>query len=165
MRTRSRRKPAGISLVEAMVAIGVLAVVIPLAMAALAKAGDIGSSARAETRAPTIAERCLGELEAARQGDSFHFEPLAAGQAFPAGGVWALAFDPDGELLGKLSAAQYEQGLARIGGAEVGYVARLSGSRVDVEPEDVLTITVQVEYPAAQPASRRDVLAFHTKLP
>ena len=56
----------GISLVETMVSIGVLAVVAPLAIAALLRGGEGGAVARAETRAPVIVESCLGEIKTAR---------------------------------------------------------------------------------------------------
>jgi transcriptional regulator GlxA family with amidase domain len=46
----------------------VLAVAVPLGLAAMAKAGMSGAAARAETRAPAMAERCLLELREARRG-------------------------------------------------------------------------------------------------
>ena len=158
------RAAAGASLVEAMVAVGVLAVTGPLVMAALARAGDGARAARAESRAPAIAEQCLDELRAARRGRSRHFGPLAAGLEFPQDGVMALAFGTDGALLGPLEAGLYRQGLATMEGGEARYVARLSGARTDGQPGRLLTVTVRVEYPAVQPAARRQVVEFHGML-
>ncbi|BCX48510.1 hypothetical protein HAHE_24180 [Haloferula helveola] len=159
---RPTSRPSGVSLLETVIAIGVLAIVIPLALAAMGKAGDTGGTARAESRAPAIAEWCLMELEAARKGESPVLDEIEADQAFPsAGQVIALAFDREGELISDLNGAEYEDGINKLEGERIFYIATLSG-----RPEDTgVTITVKVEHPAVLPAERRDSVAFHTILP
>ncbi len=162
---KSRRHflpPSGVSLLETVIAVGVIAVAVPLALSAIGGAGVAGVSARAETRAPGIAEWCRIELEAARRGESEELPAITADQAFPAGGeVLALGFDREGGLLGRIESDDYQQGVERIGEADVFYIASLSG-----RPDDSgVVVTVDIEYPAVRPAERRDSVAFHTILP
>lgn len=156
------RAPSGVSLLETVIAVAVIAVAVPLALAAVGRAGVTGAAARAETRAPGVAEWCRVELEAARRGRSGVLPPIAGDVALPAGGeALALAFDREGSLLGRVSAEDYEQGVDRIQDDSVAYVASLSGR---AEPGGVV-VTVRVEYPAARPVGRRDAVSFHTILP
>lgn len=163
MRTRDRsRIPAGVSLLEAVIAVGVMAVAVPLALSAIGSAGVVGVSARAETRAPGIADWCRIELEAARRGESQVLPPILAREAFPGGDeVMALAFDREGALLGRVASDDFQAGIDRLGDDRVFFLAALSG-----RPNDSgVVVTVKVEYPAARPAERRDAVAFHTILP
>lgn len=163
MKTRRRsRLPAGVSLLEAVIAVGVMAVAVPLALSAIGSAGIVGVSARAETRAPGIADWCRIELEAARRGESLVLPPITAQQAFPGGDeVLALAFDREGALLGSVESDDFEAGIDRLGSEQVFFLAALSG-----RPDDSgVVVTVNIEYPAARPAERRDAVAFHTILP
>lgn len=157
----SRTRP-GVSLIETVLAVGVLAVAVPLGLAAMVKAGESANDARSETRAPAIAERCLAELCAARRGLSPHFPELARGMDFPGGDeVLALAFARDGRLLGALESDGYALGVDEIDDAAVDYVAVVSG-RLE---ENAVTVTVAVEHPAIRPAGDRDAVTFHTRLP
>ncbi len=110
MRTRRRsRLPAGVSLLEAVIAVGVMAVAVPLALSAIGSAGILGVSARAETRAPGIADWCRIELEAARRGESQVLPMIIADEAFPGGDqVLALAFDREGALLGGVESDDFD---------------------------------------------------------
>ncbi len=169
------RKPtsslhSGASLVEIMVSIGVLAVVAPLALAAMLQAGEGGSTSRAETRAPLIVENCMSELDLARRGISKNLPPLQAGQPFGSGEVLCLAFGPDGKLLGKVEGATYDHGIDRINQEDVNFLVRLSGAEdesrgksTDFPP--MLTVKVAIERPAAAPSNRRKTMSFYTKLP
>lgn len=162
-----RLRASGISLVETIVSMGVLAVVIPLVLAAILKAGVTGSSARAETRAPAIADFCMLELRAAREGTSEYFPKIEVGQDFGNGGSFVgLGFGRDGAVLGDVSQAQFDGGLAELEDEPIYYVARISGN-VDTTSQDLdlVTITVDVEYPATKSSDKRSKVSFHTKLP
>lgn len=165
----SRKSARGSSLVEAVIAVGVLAVAVPLVFAALAEAGKSGSSAQAETRATWIVRDCLREIEASRDGRPQYFPATATGQTFPpAGEVWALAFSSDGSNLGKLSKTQYDRGLKEIGGRPVRYIAVLeatSGTPLPTDATPMLDARISVEYPASASAARRNQLDFHTRIP
>jgi hypothetical protein len=162
-----RRWRRGVSLVETMVAIGVLALVGPLAVAALLKSGEGGAAARAETRSAVIVEQCLAELKNARSGGSQHLPALQPGMAFGGNEVLCLAFGRDGSLIGRVSGAEYDAGHGRSGNQDVSYLARLEGSldsqRTGYPP--LLTVTLSIEYPAVAPGDRRRRMEFHTKLP
>jgi len=153
----------GISLVETVVAMGVLAVAVPLALAAMTKAGAAGSTARAETRAPAIAERCLFEVKAARRGESGVLDPLQPAISFPtAGEVLVLGFSQEGRLLGQVESGSYEEGVGeKIDGESVDYLATIKGRFEDPG----VTVTVRVEHPAVRRESQRSGVSFHTKLP
>ncbi|MGE9271112.1 MAG: type IV pilus modification PilV family protein [Verrucomicrobiales bacterium] len=155
--------PAGVSLVETILAVGVLAVIIPLALGAMTAAGKVGSSARAETRAPALAERCLLEVKSAREGNSEVLPNLVGLASFPASGeVLALAFSREGRLLGPVEATSYESGVREeMDGERVTYLARVAG-RFD---DPGVTLTVEIEHPAVRGQEDRDRLSFHTRLP
>jgi prepilin-type N-terminal cleavage/methylation domain-containing protein len=155
-------KARGFSLLETVIAISVLAIAVPLALVAVTRAGVTGAAARAETRAPAIAEWCRLEMEAARSGRSAVLPKLPADADFPAGGaVLALAFDGEGALIGAVAAEDFRKGVERVGDARPMYLAALSGR---TGPGGVV-VTVRVEYPAARPEDRRDGVSFHTILP
>lgn len=162
-RVPSQKFRSGVSLVETVVAMGVLAIAVPLALAAMSKAGTVGSSARAETRAPAIAERCLLEVKAARRGESEVLPVLQPAVSFPGGGeVLVLGFSREGRLLGEVDAESFESGVRdELDGETVNYVASISG-RFD---NPGVTLTVRVEHPAVQKRGKRSGVSFHTKLP
>lgn len=156
----------GISLVETIVSVGVLAVVIPMVLAAILTAGESGRSARAETRAPAIADYCMVEIRAAREGRSSYFENIELGQDFPkGGGFMGLAFGRDGGVVGKLSPAQFEEGITELNGEDVFYVAEVSGEVDDSRGFNLITVRVAIGHPATLASERRSEAVFHTKLP
>lgn len=164
------RKPGfrrGVGLIECMVSIGVLAVVAPLALAALLRAGEGGNYARAETRAPAIVEACIEELQVARLGQSENLPTLQAGQEFGATDVVCLAFSNDGSLLGKVEPSSYDKGAGKIGKSDAVFLARLTGKLDDSRDgfPPMLTVTVSIEHPAVAPSDKRRHLDFLTKLP
>ena len=166
--TRYREFPRGASLVEAVIAVGVLAVAVPLVFGALAEAGKSGSSAQAETRATWIVRACMREIEASRDGRPQYFTATATGQTFPpAGDVWALAFTSDGSAAGKVSKAQYDRGLKELDGRPVRYIAVMEAAagKVTSGTTPMLDARISVEYPASASAERRDQLDFHTRIP
>lgn len=161
------RGDRGVSLVETMVSIGVLAVVAPLALGALIKSGEGGASARSETRAPVIVESCLNEIKTARDGTSKHLPALEPGIAFGTTDVLCLAYRGDGTLLGRVDAAKYEAGNGKVGNEDAVFLARLQGA-LDTSRTGfpaMLTIKVTVEHPAVAPSEKRRRMEFLTKLP
>ncbi len=157
----------GVSLVETMVSIGVLAVVAPLAIAALLRGGEGGSAARAETRAPVIVEACLAEIAAAREGTSKNLPALVPGEAFGTGEVLCLAFRRDGVLLGPVAASTYESGILRVAEQDAAYLARLEGTLETERPgfPPLLAVKISVEHPAVAGKLKRKRMEFLTKLP
>ena len=164
----SRRR--GATLVEAVIAVGVLAVAIPLVFGSFAESGKVGMSAEAETRSSWIVPACLAEIHASRSGKSAYFPATSTGEAFPsAGTIWALGFTADGRATGRIETADYTKGVRKSGGETIRYIASLSA-----EPETtpstpggppLMRATITVEYPAAAPAEKRGRLEFHTRIP
>ncbi len=168
MRNRppSKRR-RGSSLIEAVIAMGVLAIAIPLVFAAVAESGKTGISAEAETRSAWIVPACLREIEASRAGTSRYFPATSAGDTFPpGGGVWALGFAADGSLVGKMDKSSYDQGVAKITAGPVRYIASLAAEEIvpAVDPP-MLRVRISLEYPSAAPAAKRRRLDFHTRIP
>jgi len=150
-----------------MVSIGVLAVVAPLALAALLRAGEGGNVSRAETRAPVIVETCMEELEMARKGISEHLPDMQQGQEFGTTDVICLAFRNDGTLLGRVNAGAYDSGASKVAGEDAVFLAKLSG-HLDQSRSgfpSMLNVEVAVEQPAVAPVKKRRAMEFHTKLP
>jgi Tfp pilus assembly protein PilV len=161
--TPKRGHLRGVSLVETLVSVGVLAVAAPLAIAALVRGGEGAAAARVESRAPAIVERCLAEIAAAREGRSEHLPPLAPGSSFGVDAPLCLAFRHDGALLGRVDPADYESGLA----GDARLLVRLQGETTAARPgfPALLRIDLGLEHPAAAARDQRRTSYFHTLLP
>ena len=164
----SPRSGRGATMVEAVIAVGVLAVAIPMVFGAIAKSGESGIASQAETRSTWIVPACMREIRASREGCSTYFAATAAGQAFPpAGEVWAIAFAPDGSPVGKLDKSLYEKGTRELDGAPVRFIATLSSVKESTPtgPAPMLMTRISIEYPATAKAAKRRKLDFHTRIP
>ncbi len=158
----------GSTLIEAVIAIGVLAVAIPLVFGALAESGKSGMSSEAETRSTWVVPVCMDEIRASREGSPRYFTATSVGQAFPAAGeVWALAFNSEGKPIGKLTKAVYDKGARELDGQVVRYIALLSAAATtpQVGATPMLRVRISLEYPAGSPAAKRQKLDFYTRIP
>lgn len=159
---------SGSTLIESVIALGVLAVAIPLVSGVLAEAGKCGMASHAESHSCWIIPACMDEIRASRAGRPQYFRPTTPGQTFPpAGEVWALAFAPDGKPVGKISHALYDRGIGMLDGETVGYIASMDGSAAPAKTgaSPLLRVHLALEYPAASPAALRRKLDFHTRMP
>jgi type II secretory pathway pseudopilin PulG len=166
--TPDSRPHRGSTLVEAVIAVGVLAVAIPMVFGVLAGSGKSGLSSQAETRSAWMVSACMDEIRASREGRPQYFSSTVTGQTFPpAGRVWALAFSVDGKLIGKLDKAPYDSGVRTLSGQTVRYIAAMSGVKEATTsgPNPMLRIDITLEYPAIQKAAKREKLDFHTRIP
>ena len=161
-------KSRGSSLMETVIAMGVLAVAIPLVFGALAESGKSGISSEAETRGTWMVPACMEEIQASRDGHPQFFTTTTVGQTFPPeGDVWALAFSPEGKPVAKISKALYDTGTKEIDGKPVRYIASL-GSKSQTTTAGataMLSMHISLEYPAASPAAKRQKLEFYTRIP
>jgi hypothetical protein len=163
----------GTSLIEAVLATSVLAVAVPLVFGAFAESGKTGIAAEAETRSIWIVPRCMEEIQASREGKSQFFETTTVGEPIPsAGGVWAIAFSQDGNVIGKLDQGAYQKGLTVLDGKPIRYIAALSASRPEevstpaaTPAADMLITRVSLEYPASSSAARRQKVDFYSQTP
>ena len=159
---------AGATLIEAMIAVAVLAVAVPLVMGSIAAAGRSGMSAEAETRSTWIISTCMAEIKASRLGESRYFPLTTNGQTFPSdGGVWAIGFSPDGKPVGRISKPQHDQGTKELDGQPIRFIAVMSAEPQSTTSGGVpmLRTLVSIQYPAAAPAKNRGKLDYHTLIP
>lgn len=165
----------GASLIEAVLAIGVLAVAVPLVFAALAESGKSTMSSEAETRSSWIVPICLDEIRASRAGSPQFFTATTVNQAFPTSGdVWAIAFSAEGSALGKVTKADYDKGIKTLNGQSIRYIAALSAEATTPTPDEqsakpgaptMMRAKIALEYPAGAPVAKRQKMDFHTLIP
>jgi hypothetical protein len=155
-------------LIESLIALGVLAMAIPIVLAVMTEAGKSGFASQAETRSTWIVPACLGEIRASRDGSPQYFSPSSPGQVFPPPGeLWAIAFSQEGQPIGKLPRELYSSGIRDINGQPVRYIASLASSKVPGSNEStrLLDVRISVEYPATSPEAKRRKLDFLTRMP
>ena len=158
----------GSTLIEAVIATGVLATAIPLVFGAMAESAKSGISAAAETRSPWIISACMAEIQASRDGHPQFFTPTAIQQSFPPDGeVWALAFSPEGLPVGKIHLEDYQKGTSSNNGHPVRYIAHLTSTEADTHQgaTPMLRTHITIEYPATSPAAKRQKIDFYTRTP
>lgn len=161
-------RQSGASLLEAVIAIGVLAVAIPIVFGALAEAGKYGFASQAETRSNWLIPVCMDEISDSRAGRPQYFTATTIGQTFPPGGeVWALAFSAEGKPIGKITKAQYDLGTRQLDGQPVRYIASMAATPAASQSGllPLLRVRIALEYPATSPAANRRKLDFHTLMP
>ena len=155
----------GTTLVESSIAMGILAVAVPLVFGSMAEAGKSGSSAEAETRCAWAIPACLQEIENSRAGKPQYFSATETGESFPPDDeIWALAFSSEGSVIGKISVAEYKSGVRSACGRMVSHIANIRASKFD-ENDRMLGLRITLEYPAAAPAGKRRTLDFHSRIP
>jgi type II secretory pathway pseudopilin PulG len=158
----------GASLIEAIIAVGVLAVAIPLVFAAIAESGKSNRSSEAETRSTWMIPACMEEIQASRDGRPQYFTATLRHETFPPDGdVWALAFSAEGLPVGKLTKADYDKGSQAIDGMPIRYIASLSSTATGKkdEPTPILLARISLEFPAIAPSAKRQKLDFYTHIP
>jgi hypothetical protein len=155
----------GSTLVESSIAMGILAVAVPLVFGSMAESGKSGTSAEIETRSAWMIPTCLREIEDSRSGKPQYFTATETGQTFPPENeIWALAFSDDGSCVDKISIHQYKGGLRNLNSKRISHLARISASESE-EANEMLELRITIEYPAAAPAGKRKTLDFHSRMP
>ena len=156
---------SGSTLVETSIAMGILALAVPLVFGSMAEAGKSGASAEAETRSAWIIPTCLQEIEDSRAGKPQYFVATETGQTFPPENeTWALAFSNEGSCMGRISIVQYESGIRDLDGRTISHLAKISATKPE-ENDGMLKLCITLEYPATAPAGKRSKLDFHSRIP
>lgn len=164
----SRSTAHGSSLIDALLAMGMLAVALPLVSAVMARSAQSMATAQAESRCAWIIPSCVQEIEAAHQGKARFLPELTRDQPFPApGATLALAFSADGRALGCVEPKAYLTGTHKLAKEAVRYIAAISCQPAAARPgtPSMRNLRLTLEYPAAAPAAKRKKLDFHTRLP
>jgi type II secretory pathway pseudopilin PulG len=173
MKTNLLRKSAfalrkGASLIEVMIAMGVLAVAVPLVLGAMAQTGGSNLAAQAETRSAWITRACFEELQCAMRGQSQYVQKLLPGEEFGTNNNVLLCFGAEGGILGPLGATGYDGGVSTMAGEPARYIAVMSGEkeRGVVQGESRgLKVKITIEYPSSAPVAKRQKLDFYTRIP
>lgn len=158
----------GSTLIEAVIAMGVLAVAIPLVFGALAESGKSGMASEAETRGSWIVPTCMQEIQASRDGRPQYFTTTTTGQVLPSGtDIWALGFSAEGKAIGKISKALYDKGTKEIDGTPIRYIAVMKAATPPAgsDTDTMLRTSVTIEYPSTSSSAKRQKLDFFTKIP
>ncbi len=157
----------GFSLLEIVIALGVLAVSVPLVFLALEKGGRSGMASATDNRGGRMVEVCLDEIRASREGRARWFSNTRPGESIPPDdGFWALAFSNEGRVMGAVTADQWTAGVSRLDGQAVRYFARIvSVPHVSNGLPEMRNVRVTVEDPAAAPDGKRGKSEFHTLVP
>ena len=168
-------KNRGSSLIETVIAMGVLAVAIPLVFGTLAESGKSTQSSEAENRSTWIIPACMEEIQASRSGCPQFFPATVVNETFPPqSDVWALAFSGQGQPIGRVSKADYDKGIQEIDGKPIRYIATLSamntppsaaGADAKIGIASTLRVQISLEFPAAAPVEKRQKLEFYTRIP
>lgn len=168
-------KNRGSSLMETVIAMGVLAVAIPLVFGAIGEAGKSTMASEAETHSTWIVPACMQEIQASRDGKPEYFTATVVNETFPsAGDVWAIGFSAEGKPVGKVSKASYDKGTPEADGKPIRYIASLSAETAEVAAGDaqttpgttpILRARIAIEFPSTAPAARRQKLEFYTRIP
>lgn len=155
----------GLTLMETVVALGIVALTVPVLVGAMATAVESRRRAEDDTRAAWMTQRVLGELRQAWSGGKSVFGDKApAYPAFPgADGVILMAFDQNGEFVRLASKSEYDKGIRERG---VGYLLTVEGSAHRPAgltlKEPLSKVRIVVEAPAQGMPAKRTKLAFTT---
>ena len=156
---------SGSTLIESSIAMGVLALAVPLVFGSMAEAGKSGASAEAETRSAWIIPACLQEIEDSRAGKPQYFSVTETGQTLPPQNeIWALAFSNEGSTVNKITIAQYNGGIKNLDGKSISHLAKISATKSEAN-DGMLDLCITLEYPANAPAGQRKTLDFHSHIP
>jgi len=145
MKTSTTSWRSGSLLFETVMAVAVMAVIVPVAMMTMAKVCKSEQEVRAETMGLWTVPACLEEWKAT-------------------GEPWALALAGDGTVLGSLTDLQYGMGLVEVGGKRVSYLCRIKVEEGGADQWGLRGMKLSLEYPAAAALASRHRIEFHSRM-
>ena len=143
MKGRACNHGSGSLLLETVLALAVVAVMVPVAMMAIGKACDSGLETRIETLGLWTVPACLDEWRAAG-------EPAA------------LALASDGSVLGWLDAPDFDRGMVELEGRRVACLCGIADLAGAQDESGLRRLRIRLEYPAAAASSQLRRMEFHT---
>jgi type II secretory pathway pseudopilin PulG len=158
----------GSTLIEAVLAMSILAVAIPLVFGVIAESSKSSYSSEAETFSNWIVPVCMDQIQASRDGKSAYFPTTLPQESFPLENeVWALGFSPEGKTVNKITVQEYEKGITKLNGQSIRYIASLSSSSTqkDTMAVPMMRAKISLEHPAAAPVHKREKFIFYTQIP
>jgi len=157
---------SGMTLMEVVIALGVIAFAVPLILAATGSASDMRGRAEADTRSAWIAREVQREIVSAWADpapQSVFGNPLTFPVFATATEPEILAYDAEGSFIGK-GAVEDLNGPSKI--PKASYIVAVHGvshSPPDLEtsPNSLSLLTIRVLHPAKAPAATRSDLRYH----
>jgi hypothetical protein len=157
----------GISLLEMLIGISLLALAVPLVLGSLVRAGEGGMVTRVESRCARIIPACLEEIYAAREGRQNLLTGSQRIADFPPDSEpVCLGFARRGGPVAKMDPEIYHAGLKQRGARGIHYLAAITVQTVaENDSTAKRRLKISVEYPATAPAGKRRKLDFYTGIP
>lgn len=143
MKARACNNRSGSLLLETVLALAVMAVMVPVAMMAIGKACDSGRELRIETLGLWTVPACLVEWSAAG-------EPAA------------LALAADGTVLGGVDESDFDCGMFEFEGRRVACLCSIVDLAGVADASGLRHLRIRLEYPAAAASAERRRMEFHT---
>ncbi|HEX5789958.1 MAG TPA: hypothetical protein VFY13_02345 [Luteolibacter sp.] len=156
MKTGTTESHRGMSLLESVVAIGLLAITLPVSMMAL---GHCASLAR-QTRFHGSAQWCLNL-------DARHVREAIARSAAADKSLWVEIHADDGTFLRSGDETDHRDGVAEVKGRAAHHlvvIERLAGDGPAAGSGRCSRVRITLEEPACRPAGRRQCLSFHSAI-
>lgn len=158
--------PSGMTLMEVVIALSVIAFAIPLILAAIGSANDTRGRAEADTRSAWLArevEREIVSSWADPAPESAFGTPLTFPEFATAADPEILAYDSEGNFLEKGVSADLSSPSKT---PKAAYLVAVHGEthrplNIDTSPDSLSLLTIRVLHPAKAPAATRSDLRYH----
>jgi len=160
------RKALGFTLIECVVAMGIVAVMFPVMYVLIIQGSEASQKSASETRAVYAARTAMVELAMARNDVAEYLDEVPPWPAFPTSGDdYYFGMNEAGEIVSKLSASE---GDASVTNPEITWVAKVRGESSSIETasgtQEISKVTIRIEYPARLPSAKRQAKIFHRLL-
>lgn len=172
MTTRRRKfRHRAMTLMETVIAVGVIGFAVPLVLAATAASLDDRRQAETETRAAWLAAEIAREVSA-RWANPVrpHYLPDSLETRFPAIGSdaapWVLLYDGQGNFLEPGQTADIESGSRNPRAVYLATVKAAAHQPANLKPQSnaLSRVTIQIQQPARAPLANRRIHPFSTIL-
>lgn len=160
---KNRRRMTGLTLMETVIAIAIIAVTVPLIFAALGASGESRRSADDETRAAWLAKRVDDDVARGWADEGLFFErKLAYPQFGQADDERIFGFDREGDFRRVVTAAEWREGVKERGLVTVVKVSGTAYLPSELPGEELSKVEVVVAGPAVSPDEQRKKLSYYT---
>lgn len=156
------RQDRGFSLVEVVLALGVVAFAIVAIIGMLPVAMSSALESKRESRAAFIANHLAATLRATPFQNARPIESMTSGINLAVSSNTTIAFDDNGAPIGVIPDTQYQSGVPLSGStASASFLARVSAAPAS-GLAGLASVSIEVSTPAAAPRSSRQAFSFVT---
>lgn len=161
----SPQSSRGFTLIEVLIAIGLVATTFPLIFAMLAQNAQRAKRAEQDTRTPFIAQQLIHTIQRGQQTPTFPFNTLLSSPQFPTQGDWiGLLISPEGKILRTLDSDEINKGSTELAN---GYIALARGLAHKQEglSQSLCKVEIRIQTPSSRPIKKRISSTFFSLLP